>query len=366
MNNKIGVLAGDYIGPEITAEGLKVLRTISEKYSLPFEVVYLEASGDAYDKYGIHLPDHTLEEAETCVALLKGPFGGPPEEINHPKWSGVETGAIIPLRKHFNLYTNLREVNVIDSLLHLSPIKEDIIKDVNILIVRELTSGIYFGEKKEHQINGERAFSDLEIYSESEIYRIAVKAYEYARKRRKKVTLVAKSNVLKSSVLWREVVSEVATAYADVTSDYMHVDNASMQLIINPKQFDVILTNNMFGDILSDEASVLPGSIGLLPSASLGDSHFGLYEPIHGSAPSIANKNIANPISSILCISSMMKYTFNKFDIAEDIDNAVNWVLKEGYRTQDLLTRHDNPDKLLGTSAFGDKVVEYLWNLHND
>lgn len=360
MNYKIGVLMGDYIGPEITAEAIKVLEVVGNKYNFPFELVPLEASGDAYDKYGVHLPEKTLSDAKTCAALLKGPFGGPPEEISHPKWSGVEKEAILPLRKHFNLYTNLREINVVESLLHLSPIKDHVIKGANILIVRELTSGIYFGPKSDEEIDGERVCSDVEVYTESEIHRIAVRAYEYARQRRKKVTLVAKSNILQSSVLWREVVSEIATAYPDVTSDYMHVDNASMQLILNPNQFDVLLTSNMFGDILSDEASVLPGSIGLIPSASLGDGVFGLYEPIHGSAPSIAGKDIANPISSILCISSMLKYTFKNVVAAEAIQRAVENVLNDGYRTQDLMRPSDDKDKLLGTSSFGDKVVDYL------
>lgn len=357
----IGVLEGDYIGPEIIKEALKILKVIEENNDKhQFEIVSLEASGKAYDRYGSHLPASTLVKAGKCHALIKGPFGGPPEELNHPKWSGVEQEAILPLRKHFNLYTNLRETKIFESLLHLSPIKEHIIRKVDILIVRELTSGIYFGEKKERFINNEREFSDLEAYSESEIRRIAIKAFEFARKRRKKVTLVAKSNVLKSSVLWREVVNQVAKSYPDIENDYLHVDNAAMQLILNPKQFDVILTNNIFGDILSDEASVLLGSIGLLPSASLGDSNFGLYEPIHGSAPSIAGQNIANPISAILCIALMLKYTFNNENEAALIENAVRRTLELGYRTKDLFTEEDDPQKLLGTEEMGDLIAKTL------
>jgi 3-isopropylmalate dehydrogenase len=360
MPAKIGVLQWDYIGIEITREALKVLDAVRARLGIDLEVVHLEASGEAWDKYGVYLPEHTMREAETCAALLKGPFGGPPEEVNHPKWQGIEQGAILPLRKHFNLYANLRETRVIDSLLHLSPIKEEIIRGTNVLIVRELTSGIYFGEKGERTQNGERAFYDLELYAESEIRRIAVKAFDYARARGKKVTLVAKSNVLKSSVLWREVVNAVAAGYPDVTNDYMHVDNASMQLILNPRQFDVILTSNMFGDILSDEASVLVGSIGLFPSASIGDSTFGLYEPIHGSAPSIAGKNIANPISQILCVALMLRYSFERADVADQIERAVQQAFEQGYRTRDLARPEDSPDKVLGTTQMGDLVVELL------
>lgn len=360
MKARIGIIEGDYIGPEITREAVKILDTVSNKYGHKFELVYLEASGSAYDKYGVHLPDITLKEAEQCQALIKGPFGGPPEELNHPKWSGVEQAALLPLRKHFNLYTNLRETRVIEPLMHLSPIKPEVLKNVDILIVRELTSGIYFGEKKAGVVNGEREYSDLEVYRESEIRRIAVKAYEYALKRRKKVTLVAKSNVLKSSVLWREVAAEVAANYPGVETEYMHVDNASMQLKLNPRQFDVILTSNMFGDILSDEASVLPGSIGLLPSASLGDTSFGLYEPIHGSAPSIAGKNIANPISAILCIALMFRYTFGCGREASEIEKAVEAALLQGFRTKDLYTPGDDPSKLLGTIEMGDRINSLL------
>lgn len=351
---------GDFIGPEIINEALKVLHKIEQKYNWNFDIINLSAGGEAYDKYQCHLPEITLREAEKCRAIIKGPFGGPPEEINHPKWSGVEQGAILPLRKHFNLYLNLRETKMVEPLIHLSPLKESYLNNFNILIVRELVSGIYFGEKKERIVNNEREFSDLEVYRESEINRIAKKAFEYAKNRKKKVTLVAKSNVLKSSVLWREVVNEVASSYPDILLDYMHVDNAAMQLILNPSQFDVILTSNMFGDILSDEASVLIGSIGLLPSASLGDSDFGLYEPIHGSAPSIAGKNIANPISAILCVSQMFRYSFKSEREASAIESAVIMALQQGYRTRDLFTQEDNPNKLLGTSEMGDVILDFI------
>jgi 3-isopropylmalate dehydrogenase len=357
MTLKIGILEGDYIGPEIMAEALKVLRALMQKRGLGVELVPLEASGKAFDKYGQHLPQHTLDLAATCHALLKGPFGGPTEEISHPKWSGIERGAILPLRRHFNLYANLRESKVFNSLIHLSPLKQEVIDGVNILIVRELTGGIYFGEQREAVVNGEREWSDVETYSESEIRRIVITGFKCAMQRRKKLTLVAKSNILKSSILWREVFNEVANEYPEVTTDYQHVDNASMQLVLNPRQFDVIVTSNMFGDILSDEAAVLPGSIGLLPSASLGESQFGLYEPIHGSAPTIAGKNMANPLSMILCIPLMLHYTFNMKDEAALVENAVDAVLKLGYRTKDLFAASDDPSKVLGTVEFGDAVV---------
>ncbi len=354
---RIGILNGDYIGPEIMAEAVKVLGAVGEKYGHQFDLVYLEASGEAYDKYGEHLPQVTLKRAAECDALLKGPFGGPPEELHHPKWANVEKAAILPLRKYFNLYTNLRQTRVLPALEALTPVKADVVHGVDVLIVRELTSGIYFGPKQTRMVDGERESSDVEAYRESEIRRIALKAFEYARHRRGKLTLVAKSNVLESSVLWREVTETVAREYADVRLDYLHVDNAAMQLILNPRQFDVLLTNNIFGDILSDEASVLSGSIGLFPSASLGDSHFGLYEPIHGSAPSIAGQNIANPISAILSVALMLRYSLECLAEANGIEQAVEVVLDEGYRTVDLVPPGAQAGGAVGTREMGDRIV---------
>ncbi len=356
---RIGILNGDYIGPEIIAEAIKVIDQVAKKFQHDYQLEYLEASGEAFDKYGEHLPQHTLEKAAACDALLKGPFGGPPEELNHPKWANVEQGAILPLRKHFNLYTNLRETRVLPALEDLSPLKPEIVRGIDLLIVRELTSGIYFGPKERRVVDGERESSDLEVYRESEIRRIAEKAFGYARKRRGKVTLVAKSNVLVSSVLWREVTTEVAARYSDIELDYLHVDNAAMQLVLNPRQFDVILTNNIFGDILSDEASVLSGSIGLFPSASLGDSSFGLYEPIHGSAPSIAGRDIANPISAILSAALMWRYSFDGEQEASVIEKAVAEVLAQGYRTVDLMTA-EGTRRQVGTKEMGDLIVQAI------
>lgn len=360
---KIGILNGDYIGPEITAEAVKILDIIKNKYNFDFELEYIEASGEAYDKYGEVLPQISIDKCKTCDVLLKGPFGGPTELVNDPKWKNIERGAILPLRKIFDLYTNLRYVKTIPELLDFSNIKREVIDGVDILIVRELVSGIYFGEHGERITECGRECYDVESYNEFEIERIAKRAFELALKRNKKVTLIGKSNILSSSVLWREAVNKVAKDYPGVILDYMHVDNASMQLILNPKQFDVILTTNMFGDILSDEASVLSGSIGLFPSASLGENNFGLYEPIHGSAPSIAGKNIANPISSVLCVSMMFEYSFGRPDIAQNIENAVNQTLKQGYRTADIAPLRGAPNfqsdvnqKIIGTTEMGEAI----------
>ncbi|MCL2351073.1 MAG: 3-isopropylmalate dehydrogenase [Firmicutes bacterium] len=358
MTYRIGLLEGDYIGPEIIRQAVKALKACGRRFGYEFELVRLPVSGEAYDLYGEPLPQSTVEAAKTCHALLKGPFGGPTEEINHPKWAGVEAKALLPLRKIFNLYTNLRETKIYRPLINLSPLKPEYLENVGILIVRELVSGIYFGEKGERIVNGERQFYDVEAYAESEIARVAKVAFETARARRNKVTLVAKSNVLRSSALWREVVEDVRRAYADVEFDYMHVDNAAMQCVLNPAQFDVILTSNMFGDILSDEVSVLSGSIGLFPSASLNGTDFGLYEPIHGSAPSIAGKNIANPLSAILCVPLLFTHTVHDAKAAAAVDAAVEKALEDGYRTKDLFRDGDDPEKLLGTEEFGDLIAE--------
>jgi 3-isopropylmalate dehydrogenase len=248
-------------------------------------------------------------------------------------------------------------VKTVKELLDFSNVKREVIDGVDILIVRELVSGIYFGEQGERKTEYGRECFDVESYNEFEIERIAKKAFEFALKRNKKVTLIGKSNILTSSVLWREVTGKIARDYPGVTLDYMHVDNASMQLILNPKQFDVILTTNMFGDILSDEASVLSGSIGLFPSASLGGNNFGLYEPIHGSAPSIAGKNIANPVSSVLCVSMMFGYSLDRPDIAENIENAVNKTLEQGYRTVDIAKKpEDKSEIIVGTVEMGEAI----------
>ena len=380
---RLGVLPGDYIGPEIIAQALKVLGAVEKRFDLSIECVHLEASGEAFDKYGEHLPAATVATARTCDALLKGPFGGPPEELHHPKWSGVEENAILGLRKHLGLYANLRPIRVFKPLLGLSPLRAKVLKGADFVIVRELVSGIYFGDKgyDRNAPVGQREAFDTETYREPEIVRIARTAFELARTRRRRVTLVGKSNVMRSSVLWRDVVGELASSeYADIELDYMHVDNASMQLILKPSHFDVMLTSNLFGDILSDEASAITGSIGLLPSASIAEGFseptasehrraarpeepserggepagkFGLYEPIHGSAPSIAGRDIANPLSAILCLPLMLRHSFGLTEEADSIDRAVDAFFAAGHRTADL-----GASEPIGTSRVGDLIAE--------
>lgn len=359
MEAKIVVIPGDYIGPEIVAESIKVLKAIAERFNHTFHFQEALAGGDAYDAYGVHLPEETLKACREADAVLKGPFGGPTEELNHPKWAKVEQEAVLGLRKELNLYANLRPIVTRQALLDFSPVRRERVENVDIMIVRELASGIYFGPKSREVVDGEEQAIDTELYRASEIRRIADLAFQLARTRRHKVTLVAKSNVLVSSVLWREVVAEVAREYSDVELDYMHVDNASMQLIINPRQFDVLLTTNMFGDILSDEAGAIAGSIGVMPSASLTDGKFGLYEPIHGSAPDIAGKGIANPIGQILSGAELLRHSLGLHEEAAVIEQAVDAVLNEGYRTADL-TAGRTDIKQVGTREIGDLIVEKI------
>jgi 3-isopropylmalate dehydrogenase len=337
----IAHLPGDYIGPEVTGEAIRVLETVGRKFGHTFNFKEAPAGGAAYDRFGEHLPASTLATCEAADAILKGPVGGPTTQVNDPKWQGVETNVILPLRKHFDLFLNLRPIVVPDSLIDLSPIKEEVVRGTDLLILRELTGGIYFGERGERQVEGpqermEREVFDTESYKEHEIERAARAAFRLAEGRRKKVTLVAKSNVMQSGVFWREVVNPIAKEHPGVEYDYLHVDNASIQLIINPRQFDVLLTSNLFGDILSDEASVLPGSIGLAPSASLNEAGFGLYEPIHGSAPDIAGSGKANPVATILSAAMMLRISFHLPQAADAVEASVRRVLDSGVRTADI------------------------------
>jgi 3-isopropylmalate dehydrogenase len=356
---KIAVLPGDYIGPEVVAEAVRVLEAVGRRFGHEFRFLEALAGGAAFDKYGEHLPRSTLETCEQSDAVLKGPFGGPTSEVNHPKWQGVETKAILPLRKHFDLFMNLRPVTVSDALIGLSPLKPEVVRGTDILILRELTSGIYFGPRGERQVEGpneriEREVFDTEAYREHEIERAARAGFRLAAARRRKLTLVAKSNVMQSGVFWREVVDAIAREFPDVAYDYMHVDNAAMQLVINPRQFDVLLTSNLFGDILSDEASVLPGSIGLAPSASLNEKGFGLYEPIHGSAPDIAGQGKANPVSMILSAAMMLRLSFDLPEAARAVEDAVQAVLAQGARTPDLIAAGGT---LVTTREMGERIA---------
>jgi 3-isopropylmalate dehydrogenase len=336
MNFTIALLRGDGIGPEVADEGVRVLQAVGRRFGHEFQFAEAYAGGEAWDRYGEHLPQQTLEACRNADAILKGPFGGPLSELHHPKWSGVETTAILGLRRAFDLFMNLRPVVVYPEVVALSPLRPEIVEGADMLIVRELTSGIYFGERGERVTDGGRMVWDTEAYTEGEIARIAHGAFRIARGRRKHVTLVAKSNILNSSVLWRDVVGEIAKEYADVTLDYLHVDNASMQIVTSPRQFDVILTNNMFGDILSDEASVLAGSLGMLGSASLNADGFGMYEPAHGSAPDIAGAGKANPIAMILSAAMMLRLSFRLDAEAAAVESAVRAALASGLRTADI------------------------------
>lgn len=353
---KIAVLPGDGIGMEIVPEAVKVLQTIGEQYGHRFEFTEALIGGAAYDATGHPLPDSTLELCRQSQAVLLGAIGG-------PKWDTLpvhlrpEVGALLPIRKELGLYANLRPAIFFPGLLHASTLKEEVIEGVDLMVIRELTGGLYFGEKKREQTaDGGWMASDVLTYSTMEIERIVRFAYDVARRRRKKLCSVDKANVLESSRLWRETVSKLAAEYPDVETNHLYVDNCSMQLIRNPKQFDVIVTENMFGDILTDEASMLTGSIGMLPSASIG-GQVGLYEPSHGSAPDIAGQNKANPLATILSVAMMLRYSFDLEKEAQVVEKAVGRVMEEGYRTPDLM---EAGCKAVGTVEMGDQVVRFI------
>ncbi|MGS0765566.1 3-isopropylmalate dehydrogenase [Syntrophomonas curvata] len=352
---KIAVLPGDGIGVEIVPEAVKVLRAVGKKFGMEFEFTEAPVGGAAYDICGYPLPDATLDLCRRSDAVLLGAIGGPKWD-NLPVHLRPELGALLPLRKELELYANLRPCILFPGLLNASTLKEEVVSGVDILVIRELTGGIYFGEKKREKTpDGEKA-TDTLSYSTYEIERIVRFAYQAARKRRGTLCSVDKANVLESSRLWRETVKRLAGEYPDVETTYMYVDNCSMQLIRNPGQFDVIVTENMFGDILTDEASMLTGSIGMLASASIG-GRVGLYEPAHGSAPDIAGQNKANPLATILSAAMMLRFSFDREEEAVAIEKAVRRVLAEGYRTPDLM---EEGKKLLGTIEMGDLVVEYI------
>ncbi len=355
---KIAVLAGDGIGPEVMKEAIKVLDVAQKKYSFELSYEYADVGGIAIDNHGEALPPSTLALCEKSDAILFGSVGGPKWESLPPE-KQPERAALLPLRKHFDLFCNFRPAKVFKSLTSACPLRADIIGDgFDILCVRELTSGIYFGTPKGREGSGadERAF-DTMGYKRSEIQRIARMAFEAARLRRGLVTSVDKANVLTTMVLWREVVIEIAAEYPDVKLNHIYVDNATMQLVRDPHQFDVMLCGNMFGDIISDEAAMLTGSMGLLASASLNSDKFGLYEPAGGSAPDIAGKGIANPIAEILSAAMMLRYSFGLDDAAVAIDNAVAATLEKGILTADLTS---DKSKAVGTAAMGDAIVKAL------
>ncbi len=341
MKLNLVCIPGDGIGPEIVAEAKKVLNRVAEKYGHEIIEKDILMGGASIDVHGVPLTEEAIAQAKAADAVLMGSIGG---DTNTSPWYQLppnlrpEAG-LLALRKALNLFANLRPAYLYEELAAACPLKEEISRaGFDMLIMRELTGGLYFGERKTVEENGVRKAIDTLTYDENEIRRIAIKAFEVARKRRGKVTSVDKANVLDSSRLWRAVVNEVAADYPDVTLEHMLVDNCAMQLVKDPAQFDVILTENMFGDILSDEASMVTGSIGMLSSASLNDTKFGLYEPSHGSAPDIAGKNIANPIATVLSAAMMLRYSFDLDKEADAVEEAVRKVLKEGYRTADIMS----------------------------
>ena len=356
---KIAVLAGDGIGPEVMKVALDILKTVASKYKHDFNYSEAPVGGAAIDLTGKPLPEETLKLCESSDAILFGSVGGPKWETLPPDLQ-PERGALLPLRKHFDLFANLRPAIIYPELRNASPIKPEIIGDgLDILILRELTSGIYFGKPKGREGIGADEFAyDTMRYTRKEIERVARKGFEAARKRRKKLTSIDKANVLTTSVFWREVVVNLhKSEFSDIELNHLYVDNAAMQLIVKPKQFDVVLCENMFGDILSDEASQITGSIGMLPSASLSESGFGLYEPSGGSAPDIAGKGVANPIAQILSAALLLRYSFSLEKEATAIESAVREVIKLGFRTGDIA---EQGAKIIGTTQMGEEILKVL------
>ena len=358
MELRIAVVPGDGIGPDIVREAVSVLKKVCEVFNHTLVTETVLAGGAAIDEYGIPLPESTLDACKRADAVLLGAVGG-------PKWDNVESSkrpekALLGLRSALGLFCNLRPALLYKQLKSACPLRADIIGEgLDIMVVRELTGGIYFGEHNEAHLNadGVEEPSDVELYTRPEVERIARFAFEAAKKRRGKVTSVDKANVLGSSRMWRKIVAEMqAKDYPEVELNNFYVDNCAMQLVLNPKQFDVILTNNIFGDILSDEASTIAGSIGLLPSASLGDGT-GMYEPIHGSAPDIAGQGIANPLATILSVAMMLRYSLNQNEAADAMEAAVDAVMEQGYRTPDL---YAEGLKKVSTSEIGHLVAQEL------
>ena len=352
--NNILVLPGDGIGPEVCNEAIKVLNHLNDIYKLDILIEEFAVGGSAYEEFGNPLPEDTLKAAKEADAILLGAVGG-------PKWDNIDyelrpERALLGLRAELDLFANLRPAILSKYLSDSSSLKSDKVQDLNLLIVRELTGGIYFGEPRGRSKSGDSAFNTM-IYSKTEIARIGRIAFEAAQKRNKNLCSVDKANVLEVSVLWREVISELSEEYPDVELSHMLVDNATMQLVRDPKQFDVIVTGNLFGDILSDIAAMLTGSIGMLPSASLNSENKGMYEPVHGSAPDISGKEIANPIAAILSVAMMLKYSFNMNEASSAIENSIQEVLSEGYRTYDLEGSKKNK---LSTSEMGNKIIEKI------
>ena len=360
MKLSIGVIKGDGIGPEVVTEAMKVLDKAGEVYGFECTYEQLLMGGASIDVHGVPLTDETVERAKANDAVLMGSIGG---DTNTSPWYKLEPSkrpeaGLLRIRKELGLFANLRPAVLYEELSDACPLKPELTEGgFDLLIMRELTGGLYFGERRTVEENGVRTAYDSLTYNENEIRRIAIRAFDIARKRRKKVTSIDKANVLDSSRLWRKVVEEVATDYPDVTLEHMLVDNCAMQLVKNPKQFDVVLTENMFGDILSDEASMVTGSIGMLASASLNETKFGLYEPSGGSAPDIAGQGIANPIATILSAAMMLRYSFDLDEAADAVEAAISQVLKDGYRTGDIMSEGCTK---VNTAQMGDLICERI------
>lgn len=353
---KIAVLAGDGIGREIVPQAIATLQTIGKKFGISFEFREGLISEDAYERYGHPLPPQTLELCHESDTVLLGAVGSPKMDQLSPELR-PERAALLPLRKELGLFANLRPIKVFNSLIDASTLKPEIIKEVDVVVFRELTGGLYFGPKKRETLNnGTEQATDTLVYNTHEIERISRLAFEAARKRRKRLTSVDKANVLESSRLWRETIIKISKDYPDVDLSHMYVDNCAMQLVRYPAQFDVIVTENMFGDILTDQAAMLTGSLGMLPSASLGGKT-ALYEPSHGSAPDIAGKNLANPLATILSTAMMLRYSFKLEEAAQAIENAVQKVLNDNYRTADIMSANM---KKVGTREMGELVRERI------
>ena len=354
--SKILILPGDGIGIEIVAQAIKVIDSLNRNHLMGMTLVNGLLGGAAYDETGSPFPDETIRIAKECDSILLGAVGG-------PKWESLERSlrperGLLGIRSELELFSNLRPAILYPQLASASSLKKEIVSGLDLMIVRELVGGIYFGQPRGVEIkNGERFGVNSATYYESEIARIGHSAFQIAQKRDGRVCSVDKANVLEVSELWRDVMEEVSKEYSDVKLSHLYVDNAAMQLVRDPKQFDVMVTSNLFGDVLSDCAAMLTGSIGMLPSASLDKNNFGMYEPIHGSAPDIAGKDIANPLATILSVSMMLRYSLNQAELAEKIDSAVSDVLDQGYRTRDIA---GDSQKVVGTEEMGDLVVKAL------
>ena len=354
--SKILILPGDGIGIEFVAQAVKVIDSLNRNHSMGMTLVNGLLGGAAYDETGSPFPDETIRIAKECDSILLGAVGG-------PKWESLERSlrperGLLGIRSELELFSNLRPAILYPQLASASSLKKEIVSGLDLMIVRELVGGIYFGQPRGVEIkNGERFGVNSATYYESEIARIGHSAFQIAQKREGRVCSVDKANVLEVSELWRDVMEEVSKEYSDVKLSHLYVDNAAMQLVRDPKQFDVMVTSNLFGDVLSDCAAMLTGSIGMLPSASLDKNNFGMYEPIHGSAPDIAGKDIANPLATILSVSMMLRYSLNQAELAEKIDSAVSDVLDQGYRTRDIA---GDSQKVVGTKEMGDLVVKAL------